>query len=258
MRWSVVPIDVIMGDCECLKSSEKNQLPLYKESLPMRGFFASLALLLFVRVAGATSVIPSDADFVRSLDGQWHFKLEQPGDEPEHGTMGGQPHPIVLPAHPEPFQTLDYKEDASWKRLAVPGNWEMAGFSAAPYNQPDNAIGLYRLDFVVPAAWQGRIVKINFDGVQNGAEVYLNGAPVDVDEPSEGRANFHQGGNTAFQVDLTPHVKFGQTNLLAFRSAATRTIRPSSYGPLATRTVKGTAIRSPSTRSARSTIRARG
>jgi hypothetical protein len=183
----------------------------------MRGLFATLACLLLVRAAAATSVIPSDEDFVRSLDGRWHFKLEQKGDEPEHGSIGGGPRPIVLPAHPEPFQGLDYKEDSSWKRLDVPGNWEIAGFSAATYNQPDNAIGLYRLEFDVPAGWEGRIVKVNFDGVQNGAEVYLNGAPVDVDEPSEGRANFHQGGHTAFQADLTPRVKFGRKNLLAVR-----------------------------------------
>ena len=183
----------------------------------MRGQLAPLACLLLVRVAVAASVIPSDQSFVRSLDGPWHFKLEQSGDEPEHGSIGGGPRPVILPAKPEPFQRLDYQEDGSWKRLAVPGNWEIAGFSAATYNQPDNAIGLYRLEFDVPAAWEGRIVKINFDGVQNGAEVYLNGAPVAVDEPSEGRANFHQGGYTAFQVDLTPRVQFGRKNLLAVR-----------------------------------------
>ena len=73
----------------------------------------------------------------------------------------------------EPFQTLKYHEDAAWKELNVPGNWEMAGFSPATYNQPDNAIGMYRLEFEVPADWKGRVVKLNFDGVQNAAEVYL-------------------------------------------------------------------------------------
>jgi beta-galactosidase/beta-glucuronidase len=167
--------------------------------------------------AAATSEIPSDANFVRSLDGQWRFKLEQAGDYPDHGSTGGKPLPIVLPKSFEPFQTLDYKEDRSWCGLTVPGNWDMAGFSPPSYNQPDNAIGLYRLEFDVPAEWQDRVVKINFDGVQNGAEVYLNGQPVNVDEPSEGKSNFHQGGFTAFQADLTPVVKFGQKNLLAIR-----------------------------------------
>ena len=56
-----------------------------------------------------------------------------------------------------------------------------------------------------------------FDGVQNGAEFWLNGKPVAVDEPSWGRENYHESGWTAFQVDLTPQVKFGGKNLLALR-----------------------------------------
>jgi beta-galactosidase len=69
----------------------------------------------------------------------------------------------------------------------------------------------------VPKAWEGQIVRLNFDGVQNGAEIWLNGEPVKVDEPSWDRENYHEGGWTAFQVDLTPKVKFGQKNLLALR-----------------------------------------
>ena len=93
----------------------------------------------------------------------------------------------------------------------------MHGHSVATYREPDNVIGLYRKTFSVPAEWEGRLVKINFDGVQNGAEIWLNGEPVKVDEPSWGRENYHESGWTAFQADLTPHVKFGGDNLLAIR-----------------------------------------
>lgn len=181
--------------------------------------FASLAIALAIRatVAQATSVIPSDPQHVQSLDGTWRFKLEQAGGYDGKVRIGAKPWPIVLPKQFEPFQELSYHEDPAWKDLKVPGNWEMAGFSPATYNQPDNAIGMYRLEFDVPAGWSGQVVKLNFDGVQNGAEVYLNGQPVNVDEPSEGRANYHQGGYDAFQADLTPAVKFGQKNLLAVR-----------------------------------------
>lgn len=179
--------------------------------------FISIALFLVPGVARATSVIPSDPQHVRSLDRNWRFKIEQAGGYDGKVRIGGKPWPIVLPKQFEPFQELNYREDAAWKDLKVPGNWEMAGFSPATYNQPDNAIGMYRLEFDVPADWSGRVVKVNFDGVQNGAEVYLNGQPVNVDESSEGRANFHQGGYDAFQADLTPAVKFGQKNLLAIR-----------------------------------------
>jgi hypothetical protein len=93
----------------------------------------------------------------------------------------------------------------------------MFGWSPATYHQPDNAIGLYRLELDVPADWKDRVVKLNFDGVQNGAEVYLNGQPVNVDESDLGKPNLHIGGFDAFQADLTPAVKFGEKNLLAVR-----------------------------------------
>src|SRR4029078_11994908 len=98
-----------------------------------------------------------------------------------------------------------------------PGNWEMPGYSPATYNNPDNTSAFYRLEFDVPADWHGRDVLLSFDGVQNGAEIWLNGQPVNVDEPSWGRANYHEGGWTAFQVDLTPNVKLGEKNTLAVR-----------------------------------------
>jgi beta-galactosidase len=177
----------------------------------------ALVVLAVASAAQGMTVIPSDAEHVKSLDGIWHFKLEQPGGYPEKARIGGRPFPIEVPKQLEKFEASDYREDAAWKELKVPGNWEMAGFSPATYNQPDNAIGLYRLELDVPAAWEGRVVKVNFDGVQNGAEVYLNGQPVNVDEASWGRPNYHEGGWTAFQADLTPAVKFGQKNLLALR-----------------------------------------
>ena len=58
---------------------------------------------------------------------------------------------------------------------------------------------------------------MNFDGVQNAAEIWLNGHPVNVSEPSWGRPNYHESGWTAWQADLTPFVRFGQENLLALR-----------------------------------------
>ena len=131
------------------------------------------------------------------------------------------PKPKQVPLFPvpakEPFQKLDYTEGEGWLDLHVPGNWEMAGLSPATYNQPDNASGFYRLWFQVPRSWAGREVRLLFDGVQNGAEFWLNGKPVAVDEPSWGRANYHEGGWTAFEVDLTPAVRFGEKNLLAVR-----------------------------------------
>jgi len=160
---------------------------------------AVLGLALGVPDHGASAqVVPSDTDHVVSLNGSWRFRLGNAGEK-----VG--------------FESPEYIEDGAWHDLAVPGNWEMAGFSPATYNQPDEAWGMYRKWIDIPAEWKGRIIKVHFDGVQNGAEVFLNGKPVNVDEPSWGKANYHESGWTAFDADLTPAVQPGKQNLLAIR-----------------------------------------
>ena len=161
--------------------------------------------------------IPAEKQFSVSLNGTWRFKLEQAPPPPRVLGVGGHPIPIEYPVVPEPFYKSSYQENADWHDLAVPGNWEIAGYSPATYNQPDNASGLYRMKFDVPAEWKGRLVKINFDGVQNGCEVWCNGEPVLVNESSGGKTNYHESGWTAWQADLSPVVKFRESNLLALR-----------------------------------------
>lgn len=183
--------------------------------------FLYLILVCGASLAPAAVPIPAEKEHAISLNGTWRFKLEQPGGYDSKTNHGGRPVAIVNPATIESFQTIDYKEDKAWVDLNVPGNWEMAGLSPATYNQPDNASGLYRVWFDVPKTWQGRLIRLTFDGVQNGSELWLNGKPVAVDEPSWGRTNYHESGWTAFQLDLTPAVKFGKK--ICSRSASPRT-----------------------------------
>jgi beta-galactosidase len=176
-----------------------------------------IAAALAAGLHASATVIPGEPAYVKSLDGSWRFRLEQPGGYDAAAGIGRQPMAVTTPAPFEPFQQPDYKEAKGWVDLKVPANWEMAGLSPATYKEPDNASGFYRVWFTVPNDWKGRPVRLNFDGVQNGAELWLNGQPVAVDEPSWGRANYHEGGWTAFEADLTPAVKFGKKNLLAVR-----------------------------------------
>lgn len=178
---------------------------------------SAIILMLGLMARAGAAVIPADSKYVRSLDGTWRFKLEQPGADGSQPRKLGQRDPITTPATFEPFYMLDYTEDRKWNDLPVPSNWEMVGFSPATYCEPDNASGFYRKWFEVPASWKGRRVLVNFDGVQNGAEIWLNGRPVNVSEPSWGRMNYHESGWTAWQADLTPAVRFGEKNLLALR-----------------------------------------
>lgn len=175
-----------------------------------------IACAIWVQVSSAV-VLPDDPNVRISLNGQWRFKLEQDKPIPATAMIDRRIEPVEYPSDFEKFYLPDYREGDDWHDITVPGNWEIAGFSPVTYGQPGGASGFYRLQFDVPKGWSDRRVMLNCDGVQCGAQFWLNGQPVNVDESSWSRANYHEGGTTAFQVDLTPAVKFGQKNLLALR-----------------------------------------
>ncbi len=166
---------------------------------------------VFLNLLNSTTVIPSDTNYVISLNGTWRFYFERSNYD-----LGTPPN-VVLPDASQPFQRLDYIESPGWTNLAVPGNWEMAGLSPATYYSPDDTCGLYRHWIQIPQSWQGRRVYLSMEGVLDGAEIWLNGQPVTVSEPSWNIANYHESGWTGFQVDLTAAANFGTSNLLAVR-----------------------------------------
>ncbi len=108
------------------------------------------------------------------------------------------------------FASPSFK-DAGWHDMAVPSNWEMAGYSLPTYDAVDKTVGLYRRYVTVPAAWAGRRVYWHFDGALDGAEVWINGR----------KAGYHESGYTAWDIDLTGLVKPGQPNLFAVRVSKT-------------------------------------
>jgi beta-mannosidase len=62
----------------------------------------------------------------------------------------------------------------------------------------------YRKAFTVPAGWQGKTVRLQFDGVDYLSEVWLNGQPL-------GR---HEGQFTPFEFEVTKQLLGNQENIL--------------------------------------------
>ncbi len=167
---------------------------------------------VYLTVGIVTAVVPSETNHVISLDGTWRFYFER-----LNSYFSGSVPNISIVDSSQAFQQVNYVEGAGWTNITVPSNWEMDGFSPATYYGPDSTSGLYRYWFQVPASWQGRSVFLYLDGVQTSAEVWVNGQPAPVNEPTWGIGNFHESGWTSFQVDLSSLVNFGTTNLLAIR-----------------------------------------
>ncbi|HLO29170.1 MAG TPA: glycoside hydrolase family 2 TIM barrel-domain containing protein [Anaerolineales bacterium] len=99
--------------------------------------------------------------------------------------------------------TKGYWPEARSDSIHVPEIWNIAFPDA-------EGIGFYRKVFDLPVDWDGKAIKLHFDGVSYRAEVWLNGRFVGV----------HMGAYTPFSLDVTSFVHTDSSNELIVRVAA--------------------------------------
>ena len=167
----------------------KNKLPAHNTSIS------------FPNVADAMKVDIKTSSRYKSLNGQWKF---------------------AWTPTPESAPPVFYKEDfqdAGWKNISVPGNWELQGYGTAiytnveypfPANPPflpkdDNPVGYYRTDFELPADWSGMQITLHFGGVTSAFYLWVNGQEVGYSQDSRLPAEF----------DITPFLKKGKNTMAA-------------------------------------------
>ena len=92
---------------------------------------------------------------------------------------------------------------AKWEDIGLPHSFSMPYFAADRFYV---GYGWYRKHFNVPKEWSGRRVNLEFDGVFQVADIFVNGR----------RLGEHKGGYTGFSFDLTDAVKTGD-NVVAVR-----------------------------------------
>ena len=98
--------------------------------------------------------------------------------------------------------------DSSWKPVALPYAWNEDDAFRKNIKDLSTGIAWYRKHFQLPAGSGGRKVFIEFEGIRNGGELYLNGKWI-------GR---HENGVMAFGFDLTDQVRAAPAeNVLAVR-----------------------------------------
>ena len=105
--------------------------------------------------------------------------------------------------------------DTGWRDLDLPHDWSIEG----PINEKPPmtvgggqifpmGIGWYRKHFNVPESYRGRKVFIEFEGVYQLSEVWINGQYL-------GKRPF---GFIGFSYDMSPHLKFGGENVIAVKA----------------------------------------
>lgn len=142
-----------------------------------------------------------------TLNGTWKFNWVKDAD-----------------ARPVDFWKMGFN-DKGWTDFPVPGVWELNGFGDPIYvnvgyawrnqykNNPpqvpvvNNHVGSYRREITVPADWKGKDIIAHFGSVTSNMYLWVNGKYVGYSEDSKLEAEF----------DLTPYLKPGQKNLVAFQ-----------------------------------------
>ncbi|MGN0865113.1 MAG: glycoside hydrolase family 2 TIM barrel-domain containing protein [Akkermansia sp.] len=177
------------------------------------------ARAFFVPFADRTEALKgrrSDSSKVLSLNGNWKFCWSPSPDQ-----------------RPADFFKPEY-DVSGWKEIDVPSNWQMRGYGTPIYSnqrytfvrkwpfvmsEPQNAsekryttpqtepnaVGSYRREFELPAAWQGQRVFVRFNGVDSFFYLFINGEKV----------GFSKDSRTAAVFDISKYLHPGRNVIAA-------------------------------------------
>ena len=138
------------------------------------------------------------SDYFKLLSGQWKFNYSE-----------------MEALTPDGFENPNFNVN-DWDDITVPGCWQFFGYDIKnyvnvsfpipvdpPFVPYENPTGCYRTDFTIPDNWDGRDVKIVFDGVCSSFHIWLNGNFI----------GYSQGSHIPSEFDLTPFLNKGKNTL---------------------------------------------
>jgi beta-galactosidase len=102
-------------------------------------------------------------------------------------------------------------DDSAWQTVSLPHTWNRIGqygLARTAANENRQGVGYYRLTFRGPQLDAGRRHYLQFDGVGNVAEVWVNGI----------RVGEHKGAFSRFRFDVTSMLKPGADNVLVVKA----------------------------------------
>ena len=171
----------------------------------------TLVLLAVPRLAGAAETLRitplMDTDRMMTLDGEWSFRLLLGKPVlPERFDEAS----VVLDGMPGAADTVFFEKGydvSSWRRIRVPGCWEMQGFSAPTYGVVPSQAGLYKRTFNLPPDWDGGHLFVRLKGVLYSYRLWINGV----------EAGRWDNASNAVSFDISSLVRKGETNEISVR-----------------------------------------
>jgi beta-galactosidase len=97
--------------------------------------------------------------------------------------------------------------DASWKTVTLPYAWNEDEAFCKDIRDLSTGIAWYRKKFRLPETAKGQKVFIEFEGIRQAGDFYVNGKHI----------GLHENGVTAFGFDITELVNYQSDNIIAAR-----------------------------------------
>ncbi|MCQ2053783.1 MAG: DUF4981 domain-containing protein [Fibrobacter sp.] len=115
----------------------------------------------------------------------------------------------------------DTYDVSKWDDIPVPGNWQIYGYDhpiysnvVYPWNASDwinppaaptkfNPVGHYRRNFTVPKEWDGKRIRLHFEGVESAYYVWVNGKFV----------GYSENSFTDHEFEITDKLRSGENNI---------------------------------------------
>ena len=98
-------------------------------------------------------------------------------------------------------------DDSSWKQVTLPHAFNEDDAFCKDIKDLTTGIVWYRKSFKLPAAMKGKKVFVEFEGIRQAGEFFINGKSL----------GMHENGIMAVGFDLTPYLNLTKENVLAVR-----------------------------------------
>ncbi|MCX2679784.1 DUF4982 domain-containing protein [Galbibacter sp. EGI 63066] len=113
----------------------------------------------------------------------------------------------VYVGDPEDAESIDF-DDSQWENVTLPYAWNEDEAFKIDIHHLSTGIAWYRKTFTVPEHYSGQKIFLEFEGIRQGGDFYLNGKFI----------GHHDNGVMAFGFDISESIAFGSgENTIAVR-----------------------------------------
>ena len=107
----------------------------------------------------------------------------------------------------DPTASTKEFDDAKWKKVTLPYAWNEDDAFKKDIVDLSTGIAWYRKHFRLPASNKGQKVFLEFEGIRQAGDFYVNGTKIGI----------HENGVMAFGFDITDLIRFDEENVVAVR-----------------------------------------